>query len=287
MDGTQIQVHAGAGPAVVRSRPPDPCAVVIFGVTGDLTHRKLMPALYNLAREGDLPEKFAVIGTSTSVTPQRVGLSWVPSKFSRTKPLDDEAEPAAPIRDRRRGRQRARRSHEARPHDRGGREARPPGNRLYYLAVPPGVFPIILRNLRAAGLLHPTGATRWSRVVIEKPFGRDLASAHDLNRTVGEVIDENQIFRSDHYLGKETVQNILVFRFGNSIFEPIWNRKYIDHVQITMAGLPSSAAGSSTTPPECSATSSRATSSRCSPSAPWRPRRFRPTTSATRVQAAR
>ncbi|HUR38263.1 MAG TPA: glucose-6-phosphate dehydrogenase, partial [Planctomycetota bacterium] len=109
------------------------------------------------------------------------------------------------------------------------------GNRLYYLAVPPGVFPVILRNLKEAGLLHPPGGLTWSRVVIEKPFGRDLPSAKELNRTVAAVVEEEQIFRSDHYLGKETVQNILVFRFGNSIFEPLWNRKYIDHVQITMA----------------------------------------------------
>jgi len=239
MEGTQIRVSPG--PPVARSRPPDPCTIVIFGVTGDLTHRKLVPALYNLAKEGDLPEKFAVIGTSTSVTSAdefRAQLQESVSKFSRTRPLDESVWKAFAARidtcvadvnkpddytklcgvieevERREGLS---------------------GNRLYYLAVPPGVFPVILRNLRAAGLLHPTGAARWSRVVIEKPFGRDLASAHELNRTVAEVIDESQIFRSDHYLGKETVQNILVFRFGNSIFEPIWNRKYIDHVQITMA----------------------------------------------------
>jgi len=239
MEGTQIRVSPG--PPVARSRPPDHCTIVIFGVTGDLTHRKLVPALYNLAKEGDLPEKFAVIGTSTSVTSAdefRAQLQESVSKFSRTRPLDESVWKAFAARidtcvadvnkpddytklcgvieevERREGLS---------------------GNRLYYLAVPPGVFPVILRNLRAAGLLHPTGASRWSRVVIEKPFGRDLASAHELNRTVAEVIDESQIFRSDHYLGKETVQNILVFRFGNSIFEPIWNRKYIDHVQITMA----------------------------------------------------
>jgi glucose-6-phosphate 1-dehydrogenase len=241
MDGTEIRVRAAAGPAVVRSRPPDPCVVVIFGVTGDLTHRKLIPALYNLAREGDLPDRFAVVGTSTSVTSAaefRAQLHESVAKFSRAKPVDEEVwkKFAAPLE--------TVVADVNAPDDytklcrtiedvekRNGL----PGNRLYYLAVPPGVFPVILRNLRGAGLLHPTGATRWSRVVIEKPFGRDLASARELNRTVAEVIDESQIFRSDHYLGKETVQNILVFRFGNSIFEPIWNRKYIDHVQITMA----------------------------------------------------
>ncbi|MBI3857828.1 MAG: glucose-6-phosphate dehydrogenase [Planctomycetes bacterium] len=241
MDGTRIRVNPNAGPAVVRSRPPDPCVVVIFGVTGDLTHRKLIPALYNLAREGDLPGKFALIGTSTSVTSAaefRAQLQESVSKFSRSKPLDEEvwkrfagsietvvADVNAPD-----DYAKLRRTIEA-----VEQKAGLPGNRLYYLAVPPGVFPVILRNLKAAGLLQAAGSPGWSRVVIEKPFGRDLASARELNRTVAEVIDESQIFRSDHYLGKETVQNILVFRFGNSIFEPIWNRKYIDHVQITMA----------------------------------------------------
>jgi glucose-6-phosphate 1-dehydrogenase len=225
----------------VRSRPPDPCVIVIFGVTGDLTHRKLMPALYNLAREGDLPERFAVIGTSTSVPPTdefRAQLHESVATHSRTKPLDEEVwkKFAAPLEtvvaDVNAPDDYTKLCHAVEEvEQRHGL----PGNRLFYLAVPPGIFPVILRNLKASRLIHPTGATRWSRVVIEKPFGRDLASARELNRTVSEVIDESQIFRSDHYLGKETVQNILVFRFGNSIFEPIWNRKYIDHVQITMA----------------------------------------------------
>jgi glucose-6-phosphate 1-dehydrogenase len=241
MEGTQIRVRPGAGPAVVRSRPPDPCLLVIFGVTGDLTHRKLVPALYNLARDGALPDKFALIGTSTSVGSSdqfRTDLHDSVAKFSRTKPIDEQVwkKFAAPLEtvvadvntpdDY---------TKLCRTIEEVEKRNGLPGNRLYYLAVPPGVFPVILRNLKASGLLHPTGANRWSRVVVEKPFGRDLASARELNRTVAQVIDESQIFRSDHYLGKETVQNILVFRFGNSIFEPIWNRKYIDHVQITMA----------------------------------------------------
>ncbi|HVR84133.1 MAG TPA: glucose-6-phosphate dehydrogenase [Planctomycetota bacterium] len=241
MDGTQVRVNPAISPTVVRSRPPDPCVIVIFGVTGDLTHRKLAPALYNLARQGDLPERYAIIGTSTSVSPAvefRAQLRESISKYSRTQPIDEAvwnrfsapldtvaANVNAPA-----DYQRLRKTIEdlERKYDLQG-------NRLYYLAVPPGVFPVILRNLKDSGLLHPPGGLPWSRVVIEKPFGRDLPSARELNRTVAAVVEEDQIFRSDHYLGKETVQNILVFRFGNSIFEPLWNRKHIDHVQITMA----------------------------------------------------
>jgi glucose-6-phosphate 1-dehydrogenase len=241
MDGTEVRVNPKVSPPVVRSRPADPCVIVIFGVTGDLTHRKLAPALYNLAREGDLPERYAVIGTSTSVGSAvefRAQLRESVSKYSRTKPIDEEiwkrfSEPLdtvaanvnapADYQKLRKTIEDVEKKYDLR------------GNRLYYLAVPPGVFPVILGNLKDAGLLYETGAPAWSRVVIEKPFGRDLPSAKELNLTVAGVVQEEQIFRSDHYLGKETVQNILVFRFGNSIFEPLWNRKYIDHVQITMA----------------------------------------------------
>jgi glucose-6-phosphate 1-dehydrogenase len=241
MEGTQVRVNPAVSPTVVRSRPPDPCVIVIFGVTGDLTHRKLAPALYNLAREGDLPERYAIIGTSTSVSPVtdfRAQLRESISKYSRTKPIDEAvwsrfsapletvaADVNAPA-----DYQKLRKTIED-----VEKKYNLLGNRLYYLAVPPGVFPVILRNLKEAGLLHSPGGLPWSRVVIEKPFGRDLPSARELNRTVAAVVDEDQTFRSDHYLGKETVQNILVFRFGNSIFEPLWNRMHIDHVQITMA----------------------------------------------------
>jgi len=241
MEGTEVRVNPAVSPTVMRSRPPDPCVIVIFGVTGDLTHRKLAPALYNLAREGDLPERYAIIGTSTSAPPAddfRKQLRESVSQNSRTKPIDDSvwqrfsgpletvaADVNAPA-----DYQKLRKAIEE-----VEKKYQLFGNRLYYLAVPPGVFPVILRNLKDSGLLHPPGGLPWSRVVIEKPFGRDLPSAHELNRTVAGVVDENQTFRSDHYLGKETVQNILVFRFGNSIFEPLWNRKHIDHVQIAMS----------------------------------------------------
>lgn len=241
MEGTQVRVNPGVSPPVLKSRVPDPCAIIIFGVTGDLTHRKLAPALYNLAREGDLPERYAIIGTSTSVGPAgefRKQLRESVSKFSRTKPVDEEVwnrfsgplETVAMDVNQPADYQKLRKAIED-----AEKKYNLHGHRLYYLAVPPGVFPAILRNLKDAGLLYPSGGLPWSRVVIEKPFGRDLPSAKELNRTVATVVDEQQTFRSDHYLGKETVQNILVFRFGNSIFEPLWNRKYIDHVQISMA----------------------------------------------------
>src|SRR3989440_8583965 len=107
------------------------------------------------------------------------------------------------------------------------------GNRLYYFATPPSTFPTLLKQLKAAGMINPPLDTRFTPVVIEKPFGRDLASARALNRLVLETCDERQVFRIDHYLGKETVQNLLVFRFANSIFEPVWNRQFVDHVEIT------------------------------------------------------
>jgi glucose-6-phosphate 1-dehydrogenase len=229
------------GPKLSPTRPPDDCTIVIFGVTGDLTHRKLVPALYNLAGQGELPRNFAMIGTSTSVGSAdslRADLHATTAKFSRTQPLDEGAwrsfadrvesvqgdfnMPAA-YADLRAKLAQVESRHATK------------GNRLFYMATPPSVFPVILRHLKDGGLLHAPGHAPWSRVVMEKPFGRDLASARELNRLIGEVLDESQIYRIDHYLGKETVQNILVFRFGNSIFEPLWNRKYVDHVQITAA----------------------------------------------------
>jgi glucose-6-phosphate 1-dehydrogenase len=236
-----LRIEASSTPARVPTRPPDPCTLVLFGATGDLAHRKIVPALYNLACLGELPSPFAVVATSTSVGPAetyRADLRRALDTFSRTQPVDesvwgtfsssietvagDYSSPHgwAALVEKLRAVERAQ----------GTR-----GDRLFYLALPPSMFPAILTGLRESGLLHPVGGGPWSRVVIEKPFGRDLASARELNRLVSGVLDERQVFRIDHYLGKETVQNILVFRFGNSIFEPLWNRKYIDQVQITMA----------------------------------------------------
>ena len=221
-------------------RIPDPCAVVIFGASGDLTARKLMPALHALDALGELPAQFSVVGAGgtqytdakfrelmkDAVTkhcrikpdasgwePFEQGLRYVsgdfadPSGFQKLKAILDEQDKA-----------------------RGTR-----GNRLFYCATPPMAFPTIIRQLKAAGLTVPPFGDRWTRVVLEKPFGHDLQSARDLNKLVNEDLDESQVFRIDHYLGKETVQNLLVLRFANSLFEPLWNRNYVDHVEITAA----------------------------------------------------
>jgi glucose-6-phosphate 1-dehydrogenase len=218
---------------------PDPCAVVIFGASGDLAHRKLVPALYNLALGAHLPAALGIVGVSKSGYAHDAyarEMRDAVGKFSRNKPVDPEIwqDFAASMR------------YVAGPFDDPDTFARlrvqleevdktraTRGNRLYYFATPPSTFPVLLSQLKAAGLIHAPGDAAFTRVVIEKPFGRDLASARALNRLVLETCDEKQVFRIDHYLGKETVQNLLVFRFANSIFEPIWNRRYVDHVQIT------------------------------------------------------
>ncbi len=227
---------------ISRAKLPDCCAVVIFGATGDLSKRKLVPALYNLAVDGALPRRFAVLGVSRTVLPAdgfRAELRASTERFSRTRPLDDKVWEAFARRietcpgslDDLASFERVRETLEQVDRDHGTC-----GNRLYYFATPPKHFAQTLGNLRDAGLLaDPRATERWTRVIIEKPFGRDLASARELNRIATDILDESQIFRIDHYLGKETVQNILVFRFGNAIFEQMWNRRSVDHVQITAA----------------------------------------------------
>ena len=218
---------------------PEPCAVVVFGASGDLAHRKLLPALYNLAVGAHLPASFGLVGVSKSPFTHaefQKDMREAVGKFSRQKPIDDEVwkDFADGLRycagsfDDADTFQRLKAQLEELDKTRGTR-----GNRLFYFATPPSTFPVLLNGLKAAGLINKPMDPRSTRIVIEKPFGRDLASARALNRLVLDVADEKQIFRIDHYLGKETVQNLLVFRFGNSLFEPIWNRQFVDHVEIT------------------------------------------------------
>jgi glucose-6-phosphate 1-dehydrogenase len=218
---------------------PQPCSLVIFGATGDLTHRKLVPAVYNVAAEGELPPAVTVVG------------------FARRKKTDEEFRKELEEAARKHSRQTVRDDlwkgfaqsifyHQAEFHDLAGykslaeridkfdQERGTRGNRLFYLAAGPDQFESILKNLKAAGL-NKAREGSWARVVVEKPFGRDLATAHELNRIVSNSFSEDQTYRIDHFLGKETAQNILVLRFANAIFEPIWNSRYIDHVQITAA----------------------------------------------------
>jgi glucose-6-phosphate 1-dehydrogenase len=221
-------------------REAPPCAFVVFGATGDLTHRKLLPAIYNLAAHGSLPQHFGAIGVSRrdlSDDTFRANLHEGVKEFSRSGLDEDVWNRFAPALHYCAGEfddpglytRLAQRLRELDQRLQLG------GNRLFYLAVPPSEFERILKGLREAGLIYRPHDRHWSRVVIEKPFGHDLESAHALNRLVGSALDETQAFRIDHYLGKETVQNIMVFRFANSIFEPIWNRKYVSYVEITAA----------------------------------------------------
>lgn len=216
----------------------DPCVMVLFGASGDLTKRKLIPALYNLAKGGALSKDFAVIGVARSDMSSeefRAKMSEDVHKFANSE-VDPEVwswlEPriyylSGGFSD-----------DKLYANLKGMLEAITKDhniktNYLYYLATAPNFFGEIVHKLGAAGLA--TEDTGWRRVIIEKPFGRDLESARALNANLREVVKESQIYRIDHYLGKETVQNILVLRFGNGIFEPIWNRRYIDHIQITAA----------------------------------------------------
>ncbi len=227
--------HGLAGVA----RPSGPCTVVIFGAAGDLTKRKLVPALYNLEAAGLLPKEFAVIGTSRKEMSHeqfREDLTHDMAEFA-TRPLDpalwDKLRPALYYIPGEFGEPESYMALGGLLADVGKRHGTG-GNVLFYLAVPPEFFGEIARQLDAAGLTDEEDGG-WRRVIIEKPFGRDLDSARALNAEIGRVLDEHQVYRIDHYLGKETVQNIMVFRFANGLFEPIWNRRYIDHVQLTVA----------------------------------------------------
>ncbi len=226
--------------ALPRTRVPEPCAVVLFGATGDLAHRKLVPALFQLARGGSLPSECAIVGFARR--------AWTDAdlRAEYQKTLAKDAGPDfAKIWSQFANRivfspgtfddpasyEKLKETLERVDQTHGTR-----GNRIYYLAVAPEYFAAIIHGLGEAGLVYPwTQESPWSRAVIEKPFGRDLKSARALNRDVAAVLDESQVYRIDHYLGKETVQNILALRFGNSIFEPIWNRRHVRSVQVTVA----------------------------------------------------
>jgi glucose-6-phosphate 1-dehydrogenase len=224
------------------SRFIEPCVLVIFGATGDLTARKLFPALYNLAREGQLPSHFCVVGFARKEKTHeafRQEMKEAISKFSRVKPIDekvwerfsnqifyhtsnfDQKEGYASLKTLL---------------EKLDKDFSTGGNRIFYLSTQPSFFPNIVENLGNQGLIYKTHdeKKKWSRVIIEKPFGHDFDSSVALQQFITNYLDESQIYRIDHYLGKETVQNILVFRFANSLFESFWNNHYVDHVQITV-----------------------------------------------------
>jgi glucose-6-phosphate 1-dehydrogenase len=216
---------------------PSPCAVVIFGVTGDLAGRKLVPALYNLHVRRLLPAGLVVLGVGRSDVGGDDGLRTMlraeTEEHSRTPVTEDAWTAFAQSLGYVQGNFDDAATYEALKQ----RLADSPttgGNALFYLSTPPSQFPVIVRGLGGAGL-SSGGEDAWRRIVIEKPFGHDLRSAQQLGEVVYETFSEEQVFRIDHYLGKESVQNILVLRFANGIFEPVWNRNFIDHVQITVA----------------------------------------------------
>jgi glucose-6-phosphate 1-dehydrogenase len=215
---------------------PGHTTLVIFGGTGDLTRRKLLPALYHLSRGQRLPARFSIVG----VARDPLGEEGFRRQFweSLSQFADVPGEDAVA------------KSLAGRMHYVGGdfkdpalfqriaatlQEVNSNGGALFYLAIPPGAYANVIEQLGAAGLSKADSAERWRRVVVEKPFGTDLATARELNQIIQRHFSEDQVFRIDHYLGKETVQNLMVFRFANGMFEPIWNRRYIDHVQITAA----------------------------------------------------
>jgi glucose-6-phosphate 1-dehydrogenase len=218
--------------------PVHPTSLVIFGATGDLAHRKLLPALYNLAHEGQLPERFEMIGVGRRDKEHsefRDTLTDSVRRYSRRQPdervlgglIDDTRYVQGSFDDDSIYEELGRTLVEF--DEQAGR----PLNRVFYLSTAPEYFPLIATRLGAAGLNKAEGAE--TRIVIEKPFGYDLASARRLNAQVLEVFDEPQVYRIDHYLGKETVQNLMALRFANALFEPVWNRNFIDHVQIVAA----------------------------------------------------
>jgi glucose-6-phosphate 1-dehydrogenase len=222
-------------------RIPDPCVMVIFGASGDLTKRKLIPAIFDLVRQGLLPPGFTIVGVARTTMDNdkfRTYLQQAMKDFGQLRESESvlwdnfanclHYVPMDPgIADGFKGLKDELSAIDA---SRGSS-----GNFLFYLSTPPSLYAPIVKHLGSCGLNSPRKPENWVRIIIEKPFGVDLSSARELNADVMEVFHEDQVYRIDHYLGKETVQNLLVFRFSNGIFEPIWNRNFIDHVQITAA----------------------------------------------------
>jgi glucose-6-phosphate 1-dehydrogenase len=226
-----------------RALMPQPCLLVIFGAAGDLAWRKLLPAVYNLNVDGLLPSNFAVVGFG-------LGSEADTDEWFRTRARDGIERFSRRVLDESHWKDYERALfyvsgsfNDSRAYlqlktrlETLDRQFGIPGSRVYYLAIPPTLVQTCVQHLKSAGLINdPTDERSFTRVIVEKPIGRDLQSAREVNDSVAHGFDESQIFRIDHYLGKETVQNLLVLRFANSIFEPLWNQKYIDHVQITVA----------------------------------------------------
>jgi glucose-6-phosphate 1-dehydrogenase len=214
---------------------PAPATLVIFGASGDLTRRKLLPAIYHLSRGQRLPAHFHVIGVArTAMSDEQFRQQFHDSlkEFAGLKAPDEISTALA-----RELTYLAGEMDDPALYTRlaAAVQERGEGGALFYLAIPPSVYGTVAERLSAASLTKPRSENEWRRIIVEKPFGTDLASAQALNRELHAHLDESQVFRIDHYLGKETVQNLLVFRFANGMFEPVWNRRYIDHVQITAA----------------------------------------------------
>ncbi|MDT4997714.1 MAG: glucose-6-phosphate 1-dehydrogenase [Pseudonocardiales bacterium] len=254
-DDTHLPVNAGEGPpmsATQRSNPlrdpgdrrlprvPEPCALVVFGVTGDLARKKLLPAIYDLANRGLLPADFVLLGfarrdwedgdfedVAKKAAKEHARTNWneevwdrlaadikfVPGSFDDDEAFDTLAGTLDELRN----------SHGIK------------GNAAFYLSIPPSMFPVVLKQMERTKMADNAASGGWRRVVVEKPFGHDLASAKELNALVDDVFTAEDVFRIDHYLGKETVQNLMALRFANQLFEPVWNSNYVDSVQITMA----------------------------------------------------
>jgi glucose-6-phosphate 1-dehydrogenase len=217
----------------------EPCSIVLFGASGDLAKRKVIPAMYDLAHHGSLGDRYSILGFArTPMTDDsfRTTLGEAAMTISEVGPIGPAKwhefagnlyYSSGDYKDPESYAKLTKRLEELDAQKNLG------GNRLFYLSTPPEVYQDIVERLGKAGLARASKPGSWVRIIIEKPFGRDLASAKELNKIVLNVFEEKQVYRIDHYLGKDTVQNLLVLRFGNGIFEPLWNRNYVDHVQIT------------------------------------------------------